>query len=99
LSTGCATSSLEARRFVSTSQFTRAASSVAANIAEGNGRGTKKDYASFVSIAKGSLNEAETYILLASRLRYITESEAEEALGLCEQVGRMLVALRRSLLN
>jgi len=81
-----------------TSQITGAAASVAGNIAEGNGRSTKKDYAAFVSIAKGSLNETETYSLLAIRLKYLTQAETEPALRLCEEVGKMLVALRRSLL-
>ena len=80
-----------------TSQLTRAASSVPANIAEGNGRGSARDYARFLSIAKGSLNETETFIRLAIRLGYLTEEQAKAALGLSNQVGRMLTSLRARL--
>ena len=80
-----------------TSQLTRAATSVPANIAEGNGRGSARDYARFLSIAKGSLNETETFIRLAIRLGYLTEEQATAALSLSNQVGRMLTSLKARL--
>ena len=52
-----------------TSQITRSAVSVPANIAEGHARSTKKDYANFLAIAKGSLIETETFVMLAIRLK------------------------------
>ncbi len=77
-----------------TSQLTRAAASVPANIAEGNARASRRDYANFLSIAKGSLNETETFLFLAMRLGYLREHEAMPTLNLITEVGKMLTALR-----
>ena len=46
-------------RYRMTSQMLRSAASVPANIAEGYQRATRKDYAHFISIARGSLAETE----------------------------------------
>lgn len=62
-----------------TSQLRRAAASAAANIAEGAGRGTRKDYLHFLHIARGSLAEAHYFVHLAHRLEYL-EDPANSAL-------------------
>jgi four helix bundle protein len=80
------------------SQITRAAVSVPANIAEGNARGAPKEYAHFVSIAKGSLMETETFLMLAVRLGYATQEEAAAAFELITEISKMLTALRSRLL-
>jgi four helix bundle protein len=82
-----------------TSQLTRAIISVPANIAEGHARATAKDYAHFLAIAKGSLVEAETFLLLAIRLGYTNEASASQALSLYTEVGKMLTALRMKLVG
>lgn len=75
-------------------QMIRAATSVPANIAEGHGRGTRRDYAHFVSIAKGSLAELETFLLLVAELDLAPTNATEPVLAQAEEVGRMLTALR-----
>lgn len=80
-----------------TAQLTRAVASVPANIAEGQARSTAKDYANFLAIARGSLAETETFILLAERLGYVNAETTEGAAALIDEVGRMLSTLRRRL--
>lgn len=80
-----------------TAQLIRAATSIPANIAEGHGRGTRKDYAHFISIAKGSLAELETFLLLARNLDLAPRDKCEAVLNSAEEVGRMLTALRSKL--
>ena len=79
------------------SQTTRAVASVPANIAEGNARGTKRDYANFLSVTKGSLMETETFLMLAVRLKYITQAEASAAFHLVTEISKMLTSLRNRL--
>ena len=80
-----------------TSQVTRAAASVPANIAEGNARASRRDYANFLAIAKGSLNETETFLILALRLGYLREHELAPTMFLITEIGKMLTALRARL--
>jgi four helix bundle protein len=78
-------------------QIRRAGVSVPSNIAEGYGRGSKREYIQFLSIAQGSLKELETQTILAERLAYATQSQVERILSQAEVIGKMLGGLIRSL--
>jgi four helix bundle protein len=78
-------------------QITRSVASVPANIAEGRGRATKREYSHFLSVAKGSLMETETYVMFAVRLGYTTEIETQPILNLITEISKMLTVLRSRL--
>lgn len=87
-----------AEQYGLTSQIQRAAISVSANIAEGYGRhSSKKEYLQFLSIARGSLSELETCLLLTKDLGYITMEQFEEVKDLLDETGRLLYGLIDSL--
>jgi len=77
-----------------TSQIRRAASSIPANIAEGYGRGSRKEYVQFLTVAQGSLKELETHFIVAEKLSYLT---ASKILSETDELGRMLGSLIRKL--
>ena len=80
-----------------TSQIIRAAVSIPANIAEGFMRNTRKDYANFVGIARGSAAELETLLMVAGRLKLASGGEVAKVLASSEEVSRMLNTLRQRL--
>jgi len=79
------------------SQVRRAATSVPANIAEGQGRHSTRQFLHFLGIANGSLLELETHILTAQRLDMVRENDGAECLRLSAEVGRILAGLARGL--
>ncbi len=80
-------------------QATRAAVAVPANIAEGHARGTRRDYAHFVSIARGSLMEVETYVMIVDRLGLSDQKSISDVLERITELSRMLTALRMRLVE
>ena len=78
-------------------QTQRAALSVPANIAEGHARGYRKEFYHFTAIARGSLAELETHIILAHRLGYLSQENLDDLWKKAKTVGRLLNGLLRSL--
>jgi four helix bundle protein len=68
-------------RFALTNQIRRSSVSIPSNISEGCGRRTIPDQAHFMDIAIGSSFELETQILLAKKLGYLSDEEAEKTLN------------------
>jgi four helix bundle protein len=84
-------------RFGLTAQARRAVVSVVSCIAEGNARGSIRDYLRFLSMSSGSLAEVETQMLLAERLDYVAAKDVAPVLTSLHAVARQLQALKRAL--
>jgi len=78
------------------SQFRRAAVSIAANIAEGFRKRSNADKVRFLNISRGSLEECRYYLILSKDLGYY---DAPENSSLLEEVSKLLEAYTRSILN
>ena len=74
-----------------TGQMRRAAVSVPANIAEGVGRSGNKDRIQFLVVARGSLNELETYSVIVRELGYLQRTDDLDAA--IDSVGALLAGL------
>lgn len=80
-----------------TSQIRRAAGSIPANIAEGQGRRSTKEFLHHLSIARGSLMEVETHLLLSRRVGMLNPEALERLLRTADEIGRMLSGLQSAL--
>lgn len=80
-------------------QVRRAAVSIPSNIAEGQGRGTTRDFLHFLAVARGSLQEVETQLLIANRLGYLPENNTGPLINLIGEVARIMHGLRASLVK
>lgn len=79
------------------SQLQRAVVSLPSNIAEGAGRFHTREFIQHVGIARGSLFEAETQIIVAHRLGFAGADEVEPLLKAVDELGRLLHGLCASL--
>ena len=71
--------------------------SVPANIAEGEGRRTRGEFANLLSVAHGSVRELETHVILAERLQLMPSNVTQDLLDRLGEVGRLITGLARSL--
>ncbi|MGI9069312.1 MAG: four helix bundle protein [Pyrinomonadaceae bacterium] len=80
-----------------TSQIRRAATSIPANIAEGQGRRLPGEYLYFLGNARGSLSELDTHLEVALRIQYLSSERHLLLQNQLQEVGRVLNGLMRSL--
>jgi four helix bundle protein len=80
-----------------TQQIRRAAVSVPSNIAEGYGRGSRRDYVHFLVTARGSLYELQTQLILAQDLGYLDPSPHHLLYELTERCSKLMHGLIKSL--
>ncbi|MFH0992511.1 MAG: four helix bundle protein [bacterium] len=80
-----------------TSQLRRAVVSIPSNIAEGHSRKSTAEFRNFISIAQGSKAEAETQIMIAQRLGYLSLEQSAQILSLLTEISKMLSSLRQKL--
>jgi four helix bundle protein len=82
-----------------TSQIRRAAASVPANIAEGQGRRLKGEFLQFLGTARGSLLELDTHLEIAYRLGFLSREVHSTLLDQLVEVRKILNGLMRSIAN
>jgi four helix bundle protein len=78
-------------------QMRRAAVSIPSNIAEGHARNSAKEYARFLSIARGSVAELETQLHLCPMLGYVRNEKIKPCIEMLDEIGRMTAAIVKSL--
>jgi four helix bundle protein len=80
-----------------TSQIRRSAVSVASNIAEGQGRLSRREFRNFLGMARGSLLEMETQVVIAENLGYLSQAQTQQLGRASGEVSRLLHGLMQSL--
>ena len=84
-------------RYGITAQIRKAGISIPSNIAQGEGRRSRREFPHFLFIALGSLMEVETQILISDALGYFKPNQAENLMAMASEVGRLLNGLSKSL--
>lgn len=80
-----------------TSQMRRSAVSISSNIAEGAGRGSKKEFNQFLNISTGSCYELETQLTISQDLKFLNDNDYEKIIEKLIEIQKMIYALRKSL--
>jgi four helix bundle protein len=87
----------EKEKFGLITQLNRAAVSVSANIAEGWGRASKNSYSQFLKIARGSLYELETLLIICKEIKIADDEKVKTLLIETDEICKMLNAFIRSI--
>lgn len=80
-------------KFGIVSQIRRAAISIPANIAEGAGRQSMKEYQHFLSISMGSVSELDTLLIVSKSIGYLQESEFQDYSIRLEHISKLIHGL------
>jgi four helix bundle protein len=78
-------------------QIRRSSVSIMANIAEGYGRRSDKEFSNFLNIAHGSIAETQPHLYIALDLTYINEEHFKNIYDLLDEVSRMIMSLTQHL--
>lgn len=84
-------------RFGLSDQMRRSVVSIPSNIAEGQARNSVKEFKHFLSIARGSVAELKTQLIICERLNYIEKSTVTQLIQGASEIDRMLCALMRTI--
>jgi four helix bundle protein len=88
-----------ARDFGLRDQVRRASVSIMANIAEGQGRNSDKEFANFLNIDHGSIAETQSHLYIALDLGYLNSDNFTQVYNLLDEVARMTMSLMKHLRN
>src|SRR5437667_12661163 len=86
------------KNFTLKDQIQRSGLSIPSNIVEGSERGSMKDFAHFLNIAKGSCGELRTQVYIARKLKLLSKSSFEQFVAETKEISKMLEGVRRSIL-
>lgn len=86
-----------ARDFGLRDQIRRSSVSIMANIAEGFGRRSNKEFSNFLNIAHGSAAETQSHLYIALDLNYINEADFKKLYDLFHEISRMIMSLTQHL--
>ena len=78
-------------------QIRRAAVSIPANIAEGQGRNSIKEFKQFLAISLGSLAELETQLIIAKEIEYLTQNGLDALLSPLDRIRKMIKGLSKGI--
>ena len=84
-------------KFGLTSQLRRSTSSIPANVVEGYKKNSRKEFLHFLNIAETSLEETKYHLLLSRDFGYLVDESYVSLLSICNDIGRMLASLQKSL--